>query len=111
MKPKWTFSIDLDGVLCEKVPPEKYAQAKPIRENISIINTLYDKGYNIIIATSRSWSNYDLTKEWLKKHDVKYTDLCMAKVLAHYYVDDNNATLEEIYRKFVNTSACTSGGW
>lgn len=98
---KWTFSIDLDGVLCETVPPDKYEQARPIKENIDIVNRLYDKGYNIIVSTSRSWSTYDITKLWLQKHGVRYTDLCMAKVLAHAYIDDKNRTLQEVYEEFI----------
>lgn len=100
MNPKWTFAIDLDGILCIGGPVEKYGIAKPIIENINKVNMLYDKGYNIIIYTARSWGHYDLTKSWLKSHKVKYTELVMGKVLAHYYIDDHNGTLEEVCTKF-----------
>lgn len=110
MKPKWTFSIDLDGIICEAIPPDKYDQAKPIKENIDIVNRLYERGYNIIIATSRSWSSYDLTKSWLRRYGVKYTDLCMAKVLAHAYVDDRNSTLEDVKRKFLESDEVPLNG-
>jgi len=103
MRPKWTFSIDLDGILCISGPPEKYPVAKPISENIKKVNKLYDFGYNVVINTSRSWGHYDMTKSWLKHHGVKHTELVMGKVLAHYYVDDKNATLDEVMQKFNDT--------
>jgi hypothetical protein len=102
MRPKWTFSIDLDGVLCVSGPPEKYPIASPIKENINKVNALYDKGYNIIVHTGRSWGSYDLTKTWLVKNGVKHTELVMGKVVAHYYIDDRNASLDYVINKFVS---------
>jgi hypothetical protein len=99
-RPKWTFSIDLDGILCESGPPEKYSVAKPRKENITMVNSLYDKGYTIIVHTGRGWHMYEMTKAWLLKHGVKHTELAMGKVVAHYYVDDRNADLAEVWRMF-----------
>lgn len=96
----WTFSVDLDGLLCESGPPDKYAQARPKKENIKMVNELYDRGYIIIINTARSWANYELTKKWLARYEVKHTELVMGKVNAHYYIDDRNADLHEVWKRF-----------
>lgn len=108
-RPKWTFSVDIDGVLCESGPPDKYAQAKPIKDNIKMVNALYDKGFNVILYTGRGWHMYDMTKEWLTKNSVKHTELVMGKVVAHYYIDDRNATLDEVYGQFFGTAEPDNG--
>jgi uncharacterized HAD superfamily protein len=99
----WTFAVDMDGILCENCPIEKRDTAKPYKNNIGIVNSLYDKGYVVIIHTGRSWAYYDQTTAWLKRHGVKYSELVMGKVVAHYYIDDRNSTLEEVYQKFIGT--------
>lgn len=98
MKSKWTISVDLDGVLCEQGPVEKYSIAKPIYENIKKVNRIYDMGWNIMIHTGRSWASYDLTKAWLKQNGVRHTELIMGKLVAHYYIDDRNSTLDEVLK-------------
>jgi hydroxymethylpyrimidine pyrophosphatase-like HAD family hydrolase len=99
MKLKWTVAVDLDGTLCEPVSPEHYSSAKPMPENIMKVNRLYDKGWQVIIYTGRGWYNYDMTVGWLHRHNVKYHVLAMGKVVAHYYVDSANATLDEVLNK------------
>ncbi len=104
MRAKWTVSVDLDGVLAELTSPDKYSSAKPIRENINKVNTLYEKGVRVVIYTSRGWYNYDATKAWLDRQGVKYTELVMGKLWANYYIDDLNATLDEVLTKFMGES-------
>ena len=99
MRPKWTISVDLDGVLCRSVPPDKYASAQSIPENIEKVNKLFDKGWRIVIYTARGWFQYDMTEDWLKRHNVKYSQLVMGKVFAMMYIDDLNATLDEALEK------------
>ena len=99
MRPRWTVSIDLDGVLAQNVPPENYPIAKPIQENIDKVNKLYDKGWRVVIYTGRGWYKYDITVEWLRKRGVKYHELVMGKLVAHYYIDDLNSTLDDVLQK------------
>ena len=99
MRPKWTVSVDLDGILAMPVKPEFYSTAQPIQENINKVNLLYDRGWRVVIHTGRGWFNYDMTTEWLKKRGVKYHELVMGKLVAHYYVDDRNSTLEEVLKR------------
>lgn len=98
MKP-WIISIDLDGVLCYSVPPEKYDHARPIVENIKKVNKLYENGHRIIIYTARGWFLYDMTSNWLIKNGVKFSQLVMGKLYAHAYVDDLNYSLDDIAHK------------
>lgn len=95
----WILSIDLDGVLAKPTSPDKYEVAQPIVENIEKVNKLFDHGHRIVINTARGWFAYDLTERWLKKYNVKYSQLVMGKVYAHCYVDDMNYSLDEILEK------------
>lgn len=102
MRAKWSVSIDLDGVLCELTSPDKYPSAKPIRENISKVNVLYDRGWRIIINTARGWYNYDMTEAWLDRQGVMYHQLVMGKIWAHAYIDDLNSTLNEVLAREIS---------
>ena len=93
---KWAVSVDLDGVLCEPGPIEQYGRARPIDKNIEKVNKLFALGFRIIIHTARSWGSYDITRTWLRNQKVEYTDLVMGKVLAEFYIDDHNSTLDAV---------------
>ena len=98
MRP-WIIAVDLDGVLCRSVAPEKYHLALPIQENIDKVNRLHERGNRIIIHTARGWYNYDLTMKWLVTHGVEFDQLVMGKLYAHAYIDDLSFTLDEITEK------------
>jgi len=95
----WILAIDLDGILAKPISSDKYEVAIPISENIEKVNKLFDLGHRIMIYTARGWFLYDLTEKWLKKNNVKYTQLVMGKLYCHANVDDMNYTLEEITEK------------
>ena len=70
----------------------------------------YDKGWNIVIYTARGGKSCktleekekkyrDITEKWLKKNNVKYTELFFGKMNADYYVDDKNLSIEEFIRR------------
>lgn len=99
------YIIDIDGVISDKIKWEyqdSYLRLKEMLLSIGYnynvvnkINELYDKGNVIILHTSRLWLDYDVTVEWLKKGNVKYHTLIMAKPLGDYYIDDKNKSVEE----------------
>jgi histidinol phosphatase-like enzyme len=103
MKPRWTISVDLDGVLANPTQPENYATATAIHDNIDKVNRLYASGWRVVIYTGRGWYQYDMTTEWLRKKGVKYHELVMGKLVAHIYVDDLNGTLDGALAKEINT--------
>ena len=93
--------FDLDGVICElKKPSESYGEVKPKLDVIKLVNELHSNGDYIIIHTGRHMrtcnGNVDevikkvgkITKEWLKKNNVKYDELIFGKPHADMYIDD-----------------------
>jgi len=87
--------IDCDDTLCHYNGVErKYVNAIPIQQNIDKVNTLYDSGHEITIWTARgSVTKIDyeeLTKEQLKKWNVKYHNLILGKPAYDLYIDDKS---------------------
>jgi len=74
------IAVDIDGVLCDDLH-EKFPKAKAIKENINIINKLYDDGHHIMILSSRGKLENKLefakkiTIKQLKDWGVKYTSI------------------------------------
>ena len=100
-----TYVIDLDDTICF-TENRDFENSKPNQPVIDKINELYDKGYKIIISTARGAKSCKtledrekkyrkITEEWLKKNEVKYTELVFGKMNADYYVDDKNMSIEE----------------
>jgi len=98
MRP-WIIAVDLDGILCMTCPLDKYAQAKPIKENIDKVNKLHEQGHRIVIHTARGWFQYDMTIRWLVSNGVEFDQLVMGKFYAHAYIDDLNYSLDDIIKK------------
>ena len=77
------FCFDMDNVIC-KTKKNKYKNSIPIKQNIKIINSLFEKGYIIKIFTARFMGTFkdnsnlatkaakNVTKKQLKKWNVKY---------------------------------------
>lgn len=100
-----TLVIDIDHTICipnnrESGTVLKYGFARPIPEMIETIRLAKNKGYRIVLFTARRMATHngdinkviedvgDLTREWLKHHDVPYDELHFGKPNAIYYVDD-----------------------
>jgi len=99
--------FDLDGVICElKKPNESYGEVKPKLDVIKLVNELHNNGDHIIIHTGRHMRTCDgnvnevikkvgkITKEWLKKNNVKYDELIFGKPHADMYIDDLGVTFD-----------------
>lgn len=100
-----TFVIDLDDTIVT-VHNRDFINGIPNKTVISKINKLYAAGWKIIIYTARgakSCKNIEeriskykqITEEWLKKYNVKYTELVFGKMNADYYVDDKAMSITE----------------
>jgi uncharacterized protein YjhX (UPF0386 family) len=74
-----TIFIDLDGTLLENAGEYfglKWGEASAIKENVAIINELYESGrVKIIITTSRKGSYRRATIKQLKREGIKYHDV------------------------------------
>ena len=60
--------IDLDGTICTEEKQFSRSMAKPFEGAVETINMLYEKGIIIIIYSSRSWQEYEMTQDWLIKN-------------------------------------------
>ena len=101
----YTFVIDIDDTICFTYNRD-FENSEPNQPVIDKINELYEKGWKIILYTARGAKSCktleerikkyeEVTKQWLKKHNVKYTELVFGKMNADYYVDDKNMSIEE----------------
>ena len=99
-------AFDLDGVLCDRPTDvehhgeNKYDFCYPIKHNIDLLNTLYEKGHYIKIYTARGMSTFSnnksliyerlflKTKKFLKDNGVRYHELIMGKEHYDLLVDD-----------------------
>lgn len=87
---RW-YAVDLDGTLAHKIPDYTIGDSRigePIAENVEKLRAVVDKGYKVVIHTSRHWDNYSLIEEWLDKHNIPYRGIVCGKLLAFKYVDD-----------------------
>ena len=109
--------FDIDDTICNNKNRD-YENAIPIQEVIDKINDLYDKGAKITLYTSRGMvscngdlekiikKNKDVLEAWLKKNNVKYTELIFGKPLGDLYVDDKGMNVKD----FIKEKFCTLNG-
>lgn len=95
--------IDLDGVIAEEKPTFERPLAKPIAGAKKSVNSLFEEGHTIVLYSARSWSEYLMTENWLKKNGIKYHQLIMGKPVGDVWIDDRavkfiswNETMSEI---------------
>ena len=98
---KKIICFDIDGVIC-KTKSNHYNKSSPHKNNIKIINSLYNKGFIIKLYTARCMGrNNDnklkaekqikkLTIEQLKKWKVKYHKIFFGKPSFDIFVDDKS---------------------
>jgi len=98
---KKIFCFDLDNTLCSTYK-KFYHRAKPKKEAIKLVNSLYDKGYYIKIFTGRYMGRskdniskaynigYKFTNKQLLKWGLKYHKLILGKPSFDYFVDDKS---------------------
>ena len=87
-----TYVFDIDGTLVTQ-DGSNYPTAKPIKNAIDKLNTLYDEGHHIILMTARgSVSGIDhteFTQKQMNEFGIKHHRLIMnQKPPADFYIDD-----------------------
>lgn len=93
--------IDLDGTICElKKTNESYTEVLPKSGVVDALNKFLDRGDTITIFTARHMKtcNNDIqlvkqrieqvTKDWLKRHQIPYHHLIFGKPYGDVYIDD-----------------------
>ena len=87
------YVFDIDGTICTLVENAKYEDAKPLKERIKKVNSLYDEGHYIKLYTARGSSTginwEETTKDQLSKWNLKYHELIInCKPHGDLFIDD-----------------------
>ncbi len=80
--------IDIDGTICTEERQFSRSLAIPIPGAVESIKHLKSLGHTIIIYSSRTWAEYDMTFDWLKKHDIVFDQLILGKPQGDFWIDD-----------------------
>jgi hypothetical protein len=80
--------IDMDGTICTEEKTFSRSMAKPKEHAVKSINSLYNNGHIIIIYSARTWMEFEMTTEWLKKYKIKYHQLVLGKPIGDLWIDD-----------------------
>lgn len=97
-----TIVFDIDGIICTYNINRPYIEAQPLPENIALINTLYEHGHRIVLNTARGRNSKGgfnfkkLIRKQLAEWGVLYHILYFDKPAGHYYVDDRNASTDNL---------------
>lgn len=95
-----TLVVDIDGVLTIEKHGHAYLRRTPNTANIRLLTSLREKGHVIILHTSRTFLDWDITMAWLKQHQVPHDLVVFGKPIGDFYVDDKNAvSLGEVWRE------------
>lgn len=90
--------IDFDGTIVhqeEHFQWELKEDAPPCPDAIDTINNWYDLGHKIFITTARTKENLPKIKAWIKKHNLKYTDIILNCGMGpRYLINDIDPTLK-----------------
>jgi capsule biosynthesis phosphatase len=109
---KKIFCFDLDNTIC-KTKKNNYSTSKPIRENISALNSLFENGHEIIIFTARGMNTFkgDLklikknymkfTKNQLNSWGVKYDKLIFGKPSFDFIIDDKSIFYKKNWARII----------
>jgi hypothetical protein len=97
-----TLVFDIDGVLATLTPGNDYTLARPIEENIRLVNRLHESGNAIVLFTARGSKTGRDWRDWTVKQladwGVKYHELRFGKPAGDFYIDDRMLTLDELRR-------------
>ena len=96
---KKNILIDIDGTISDDISNEerhKFADAAVLENAVKSVNKLYDEGHIITFFTARSSYDRDVTENWLKKNNFRYTNLLMDKPRGGNYIWIDNLDVEGI---------------
>ena len=80
--------IDLDGTICTEELQFSRSLAKPIEGSVETLTKLKSEGHILIIYSSRTWAEYEMTIAWLKNNKVPFDQLILGKPQGDYWIDD-----------------------
>lgn len=82
------LAVDLDLTLANSTGYPEFKLLDPIHDNVRKLHDCVNKGYKIVIHTSRHWGHHKEVESWLDKHNIPYEAIVAGKLLAHRYIDD-----------------------
>jgi len=107
--------IDIDGCLCEKKEEgETYSELKPINAIVEKLREYKNKGFYIILYTSRNMNTYDnnlgkinantakIILAWLDRYKIPYDEIYFGKPwcgFKGFYIDDETIRPREFLSK------------
>jgi hypothetical protein len=83
-----TLFVDLDGVICTEEPTFERPLAEAMPGARDALEALVAAGNQIVIYTSRSWAEFRVTEDWLRRNQIPYHGLHMGKPIADRWIDD-----------------------
>lgn len=83
---KW-IGIDFDSTIARKVWPQE-GIGEPLPGVKEALDKLQDKGYKVVIYTSRHWGDITAIENWLEDHQIKINRIECGKVLLKLYIGD-----------------------
>lgn len=108
-----TICFDIDNVICKTNTKKNYLNSKPLKNNIKVINKLYNKGFKIILYTARYMTRCKgnlekvekkikpLTVRQLKTWGVKYHNIYFGKPSFDLFIDDKSLFFNKNWAKFL----------
>lgn len=117
--------VDIDGTLCDiKTAEQSYAELVPKQAMIEKLREYQQKGYRILLFTSRNMNTYKnnlgqinkhtapILIEWLAKWDVPYDEILFGKPWPRkkgFYIDDRTVRPDEFLRMSEDEIQCMFG--
>ena len=86
--------IDIDGTICTEERTYSRSLAKPLPGAIESVNKLFSEGHTIIFYSARSWMEYEITSDWLKRNGFLYHQLILGKPIGDIWIDDRAMRFE-----------------
>jgi ribonucleotide monophosphatase NagD (HAD superfamily) len=80
--------IDIDGVLAEEQYNISLEERQVVSEAREALELFQQKGYKIILFTSRVRQQEKATVDWLIKNDMIFDDIMFGKPRGALYIDD-----------------------
>jgi uncharacterized HAD superfamily protein len=80
--------IDIDGTICTEKKQFSRSLAKPIEGAMEALQLIKSQGHTIILYSARTWAEYEVTVEWLSRHQMPFDQLILGKPQGDYWIDD-----------------------
>ena len=90
--------IDIDGTICSEELTFSRSLAVPKQGAVEAVNKLYESGHTILLYTARSWNEYEMTEDWLKRNGFNYHQLIMGKPIGDVWIDDRAIRFENNWK-------------